>query len=94
MTTIHRINCSRIGISTLVSLIDFFHCVYYLSEQVFCFDYLAVAIATIVILLVITGIVILIKYLIRTHRRRTLRSLAKVKFFFFSSSLRKNSFFF
>ncbi|CAF2305834.1 unnamed protein product [Rotaria sp. Silwood2] len=39
--------------------------------------YIAVAIATIVILLVITGIVILIKYLIRTHQRRINRSSAK-----------------
>lgn len=51
----------------------------------------AVAIATIVVLLVITGIVILIKYLIRTHRRRrTLRSTsAKVKF----SPVQWNTFF-
>jgi len=40
---------------------------------------LAVAIATIVILLFLTGIVILIKYLIRTHRQRSFKSLAQVQ---------------
>ncbi|CAF1344569.1 unnamed protein product [Adineta steineri] len=40
--------------------------------------YIAVAIATIVILLVTTGIVILIKYLIRIQQRRTIRSSPKI----------------
>jgi len=39
--------------------------------------YIAVAIATIVILLVVTGIIILIKYFLRTQQQGTLRSSAK-----------------
>ncbi|CAF5151238.1 unnamed protein product, partial [Rotaria sp. Silwood1] len=39
--------------------------------------YIAVAIATIVVLLVITGIIILIKYFIRIHQRQIIRSSAK-----------------
>ena len=59
-----------LNLSSFIELFFYLHCS-------------AVAIATIVVLFVITGIVILIKYLIRTHRRRTLRSsVAKVNFFF------------
>jgi hypothetical protein len=69
-------------ISILVYLLTFIS-----NFRNFSFDYAAVAIATIVILLVLTGITLVTKYIIRRHRRGTVRSSAKVYIFSFLFSI-------